>query len=80
MARFRLPAGTAAISSDGPQPYATYVDETGAVWVSDWGANAILRFDPKTEKFVSFPCPIVMPACDGLRPHGRSLGCRVRRR
>ena len=25
------------------------------VWVSDWGANAILRFDPKTEKFESFP-------------------------
>jgi hypothetical protein len=55
MTRFGLPAGTAAISSDGPQPYAIYVDETGAVWVNDWGANAILRFDPKTEKFVSFP-------------------------
>jgi streptogramin lyase len=25
------------------------------VWVSDWGANAILRFDPKTEKLESFP-------------------------
>jgi virginiamycin B lyase len=40
-----------------PQPYAVYVDETDAVWVSDWGANAILRFDPKTEKFDSFPLP-----------------------
>jgi hypothetical protein len=27
------------------------------VWVSDWGANAILRFDPKTEKFEPFPLP-----------------------
>jgi hypothetical protein len=27
------------------------------VWVSDWGANAILRFDPKTETFGSFPLP-----------------------
>jgi virginiamycin B lyase len=27
------------------------------VWVSDWGANAILRFDPKTETFESFPLP-----------------------
>ena len=34
-----------------------YVDDTDAVWVSDWGANAILRFDPKTERFESFPLP-----------------------
>ena len=27
------------------------------MWVSDWGANAIVRFDPKTEKFQSFPLP-----------------------
>ncbi|HJY50135.1 MAG TPA: hypothetical protein VJ349_16100 [Stellaceae bacterium] len=49
-ARWRLPGG-------GPQSYAVYVDETDAVWVSDWGANAILRFDPNTEKFESFPLP-----------------------
>ena len=24
---------------------------------SDWGANAILRFDPKTERFESLPLP-----------------------
>ena len=42
---------------DRPQPYAVYVDDTDAVWVSDWGANAILRFDPKTERFESFPLP-----------------------
>jgi virginiamycin B lyase len=28
------------------------------VWVTDWGATAILRFDPKTEKFDSFPLPL----------------------
>ena len=33
------------------------MDDTDAVWVSDWGANVILRFDPKTEKFESFPLP-----------------------
>src|SRR5215472_469195 len=33
-ARWHLPG-------DGPQPYAVYVDENDAVWVSDWGANAI---------------------------------------
>jgi virginiamycin B lyase len=27
------------------------------VWVSDWGANAILRFDPDTATFASFPLP-----------------------
>ena len=47
-ARWHLPR-------DGPQPYAVYVDETDAVWVSEWGANAILCFDPKTVKFNSFP-------------------------
>jgi virginiamycin B lyase len=49
-ARWHLPR-------DGPQPYAVYVDETDAVWVSEWGANAILCFDPKTVKFNSFPLP-----------------------
>jgi virginiamycin B lyase len=27
------------------------------VWVSDWRANGILRFDLKTEKFESFALP-----------------------
>ena len=29
-------------------------DGHDAVWVSDWGTNTILRFDPKAEKFESF--------------------------
>jgi virginiamycin B lyase len=45
------------LPGDSPQPYAVYVDETDAVWVSDWSANAILRFDPRTEKFETFPLP-----------------------
>jgi virginiamycin B lyase len=24
------------------------------VWVSDWGGNAMVRFDPQTEKFEAF--------------------------
>jgi virginiamycin B lyase len=36
---------------------AALVAETDAVWVSDWGANAILRFEPATEKFETFPLP-----------------------
>jgi virginiamycin B lyase len=31
-----------------------YVDETDAVWLSDFGANAIIRFDPEAETFTSF--------------------------
>jgi virginiamycin B lyase len=38
-----------------PQTYAVYVDETDAVWLTDFGANAIVRFDATTEKFQSFP-------------------------
>jgi virginiamycin B lyase len=45
------------LPGDRPQPYAVYVDDTDAVWVSDWGANATLRFDPKTKTFESFPLP-----------------------
>lgn len=38
-----------------PRAYAVYVDDADKVWVSDFPGNAILRFDPKTEKFESFP-------------------------
>ena len=41
----------------GPRPhaYAVYVDEQDQVWLTDFGANAIVRFDPKAEQFQSFP-------------------------
>ena len=55
------------LPSDKPQPYAVYVDDTDAVWVSDWGANAILRFDPKTERGSNpFLYPTATPACGSL--------------
>ena len=34
-----------------PRAYAVYVDERDKVWVSDWGGNAMFRFDPGTEQF-----------------------------
>jgi virginiamycin B lyase len=40
-----------------PQPYAVYVDERDMVWVTDFGSNAIVRFDPTTERFDSFALP-----------------------
>ena len=38
-----------------PRAYAVYVDERDAVWLSDFAANAIVRFDPQSERFESFP-------------------------
>jgi len=37
-----------------PQAYAVFVDDRDVVWLSDFGANAIVRFDPGSEKFTSF--------------------------
>jgi virginiamycin B lyase len=38
-----------------PQTYSVYVDERDQVWLTDFGANAIVRFDPASEQFESFP-------------------------
>lgn len=40
------------LPGDNPMPYAVYVDKNDTVWLSDFGANAIVRFDPTKEKFV----------------------------
>jgi virginiamycin B lyase len=40
-----------------PMPYAVYVDEADDVWLSDFGANALVRFDPETERFTRVPLP-----------------------
>jgi virginiamycin B lyase len=46
------------VPGDGPKPYAVYVDERDQVWLSDFGANVIWRFDAKSEQFaerIGFP-------------------------
>jgi virginiamycin B lyase len=45
------------LPGDRPQAYAVYVDPQDRVWLSDFGANALVRFDPRTEQFTSFPLP-----------------------
>ena len=46
---WRLPGNT-------PRAYAVYVDEADTVWVSDFTANAVVSFDPATERFTaSYP-------------------------
>jgi virginiamycin B lyase len=42
------------LPGDRPRAYAVYVDERDKVWVSDFGANAVLRFDPVRETFDSW--------------------------
>jgi virginiamycin B lyase len=42
------------LPGDKPRAYAVYVDERDQPWVSDWGDNAMLRFDPESEKFERF--------------------------
>ncbi len=39
------------LPGSNPQPYAVYVDERDVVWLTDFGANAIVRFDPRTNRF-----------------------------
>jgi virginiamycin B lyase len=42
------------LPGDNPMAYAVYVDELDAVWLTDFGGNAIHRFDPETETFMTF--------------------------
>jgi virginiamycin B lyase len=42
------------LPGEAPQAYAVFVDENDAVWLTDFGANAIVRFEPKTDVFTTF--------------------------
>ncbi len=41
------------LPGERPQAYAVYVDERDIVWLTDFGGDAIVRFDPTTESFSS---------------------------
>jgi len=45
------------LPGNGPRTYAVYVDDKDMVWLSDFGANALLRFDPNGETFDSWKHP-----------------------
>jgi len=45
------------LPGDNPAAYAVYVDEADKVWLSDFGGNAMVRFDPATERFDVVPHP-----------------------
>lgn len=45
------------LPGDVPRCYAVYVDDRDIVWTSDFGGNAVFRFDPATERFERFAFP-----------------------
>ena len=45
------------LPEDNPMLYAVYVDEKDMVWISDFGSNAFVRFDPLREIFEIFYIP-----------------------
>lgn len=47
------------LPGDSPAAYAVYVDEHDKVWLTDFGGDAVVRFDPETETFRSFTLPTV---------------------
>ena len=46
---------TWSLPKSGSGAYAVYVDDKDRVWLTDFTANAIVRFDPSSEAFESFP-------------------------
>ena len=53
--------GSCRARSRAPTPSGSIPDDK--VWLADWAANAIVRFDPVTEKFESFPSDRPAPTC-----------------
>jgi virginiamycin B lyase len=47
------------LPGNNPRPYAVYVDEHDMVWLSDFAANALIRFNPLTEQFDVFELPSI---------------------
>ena len=43
------------LPGERPRTYSVYVDEKDKVWLTDFGGNAIVRFDPVTEEFNVVP-------------------------
>ena len=57
------------LPGEDPATYAVFVDDQDIVWLSDFGADAIVRFDPQTEQFTVYELP--HPGGDVRQIHGR---------
>jgi virginiamycin B lyase len=57
------------LAGEAPQAYAVFVDDRDIVWLSDFGSNTLVRFDPGTERFT----PVSLPASPAnvRQIHGR---------
>ena len=61
--------------------YSVHVDEQDKVWLTDFMTNAIVRFDPATEKFETFPSSQRgAQVRQMLEPARRALGRGIRQR
>ena len=49
-----------ATPGSNPMPYAVFVDDRDKVWLSDFGSNALVRFDPVASKFTR----VILPSPD----------------
>ena len=49
--------GSGGYPGDSPQAYAVYVDDRDIVWLSDFGGNALVRFDPRAKPSRRSRCP-----------------------
>ena len=45
------------VPGTSPMIYAVFVDERDKVWLTDFGANALWRFDPTTQRFTKVELP-----------------------
>jgi virginiamycin B lyase len=45
------------VPGSNPMVYSVYVDQLDTVWLTDFGANALWRFDPGTQKFTKVELP-----------------------
>ncbi|HEU4423179.1 MAG TPA: hypothetical protein VFR67_11655, partial [Pilimelia sp.] len=45
------------LPGSSPRPYAVYVVDKDIVWLSDTGADTVVRFDPASETFSTVDVP-----------------------
>jgi virginiamycin B lyase len=57
------------LPGNAPMAYAVFVDDRDIVWLTDFGANAIVRFDPAAETFTSVA--LTSPGASVRQLHGR---------
>jgi virginiamycin B lyase len=61
VSRYRASGGgtwdTWPLPGEDPAAYAVFVDDRDIVWLSDFGSNSMVRFDPVTETFNTYPLP-----------------------